>query len=153
MPKMCIVRHSGVMYKRGGNIGFYTLPSQPLRRALWLRALDSDGLDDFGLRIVHFCSHHFLPEDYETNPEVRQSLGMDTKRIRLNPNAVPTQNLLFNAPSRERRPLDVLDSPGVIERVVKRVKTLHRMADRSAQTTRNVVAASSQTNKSNTKTL
>ncbi|KAM7305843.1 hypothetical protein ISCGN_015739 [Ixodes scapularis] len=79
------------------------------------------GLDDFGLHIVHICSHHFLLEDYEANPEVRRSLGMDTKRIRLNPNAVPIQNLLFNVPSRVRRPLDVLDSPGVIERLPARL--------------------------------
>ncbi|KAH7976001.1 hypothetical protein HPB52_007389 [Rhipicephalus sanguineus] len=49
------------------------------------------------------CSDHFLPEEYQTNLNVLRSLGLDTKNARLKRDAVPTQNLLLDAPPKKLR--------------------------------------------------
>ncbi|KAH7952367.1 hypothetical protein HPB52_022041 [Rhipicephalus sanguineus] len=71
---------------------------QPQRRAVWLRAINRDGPDGLGSESGFVCSDHFLPEEYQTNLNVLRSLGLDTKNARLKRDAVPTQNLLLDAP-------------------------------------------------------
>ncbi|KAM7303202.1 zinc finger protein 526-like [Ixodes scapularis] len=107
MPTMCLMRNCSTTYRSAPNVRFHNLPREQHRRALWLRAIDRDGPDDIGDRVGHLCSDHFLPGDYETNIQVRQSLGLDTKHARLKSEAVPTQNLWFSAPPRKRRRSEV----------------------------------------------
>lgn len=86
---------------------------------------------------------HFRPEDYETNPEVRRSLGLDVKRLRLKGDVVPTQNLRFGAPQRKLRAVEnEVESPYV--HVV--VDNACRTADGWTQTTNKAATASCQTN-------
>ncbi|KAM7309493.1 uncharacterized protein ISCGN_013124 [Ixodes scapularis] len=103
MPTVCLVRNCSTTYLSAPNVRLHYLPGEQHRRALWLRAIDRDGPDDIGDRVGHLCSNHFLPGDYETNIQVRQSLGLDTEHARLKSDAVPTQNLWFNSPPRKRR--------------------------------------------------
>ncbi|XP_075741565.1 uncharacterized protein LOC119169768 [Rhipicephalus microplus] len=53
------------------------------------------------------CSDHFLPQDYETNLNVLRSLGFDTKNARLKRDAIPTQNLLLDAPLKKLRRCEI----------------------------------------------
>ncbi|XP_042146517.1 uncharacterized protein LOC121835986, partial [Ixodes scapularis] len=145
MPTVCLVRNCSTTYLSAPNVRLHYLPGEQHRRALWLRAIGRDGPDDIGDRVGHLCSNHFLPGDYETNIQVRQSLGLDTKHARLKSDAVPTQNLWFNSPPRKRRRSeDTSDWSDDVDVVVE-ASTSHRMVDGWAQTTKNVVTASCQT--------
>ncbi|KAG0410939.1 hypothetical protein HPB47_011942 [Ixodes persulcatus] len=73
MPTVCLVRNCSTTYRSAPNIRFHNLPREQHRRALWLRAIDRDGPDDIFVRVGYLCSDHFLPGDYETNIQVRQS--------------------------------------------------------------------------------
>ncbi|KAL3184466.1 hypothetical protein MRX96_031758 [Rhipicephalus microplus] len=79
------------------------LPSEPQRRAAWLRAINRDVPAGMGSGSGFVCSDHFLPQDYETNLNVLRSLGFDTKNARLKRDAIPTQNLLLDAPLKKLR--------------------------------------------------
>ncbi|KAG0409860.1 hypothetical protein HPB47_013029, partial [Ixodes persulcatus] len=103
MPTVWLVRNCSTAYRSASNVRFYNLPREQHRRAMWLRAIDRNGPDDIGDRVDHLCSDHFLPGDYETNIQVRHSLGLDTKHARLKSDAVSKQNLWFSAPPRKRR--------------------------------------------------
>ncbi|KAH6920774.1 hypothetical protein HPB50_028237 [Hyalomma asiaticum] len=105
MPTVCVVSHCRRLYQKGSDVHFHKVPSEPHRRAVWLRAINRDGPNGMGTLIGFVCSDHFLPEDYETNLNVLRSLGMDTKHARLKRDAVPTQNL--GAPPRKRRRSEV----------------------------------------------
>lgn len=83
------------------------MPADPRRRALWLEAIDRSSPDDFGDKLGFICSEHVRPEDYEINPTVRRSLGLDVKNLRLKADVVPTQKLGCGAPPRKRRAVEV----------------------------------------------
>ncbi|KAH6942161.1 hypothetical protein HPB50_001684 [Hyalomma asiaticum] len=98
MPTVCVVRHCGTTYRSGNDVRFHKLPSEPRRRAAWLRAINRNGP-----QIGFVCSNHFLPEDYEMNLDVLRSLGMATKNARLRRDAVPTQRLHIASLKKRRR--------------------------------------------------
>lgn len=93
-------------YRSSSDVRFHKLPTDPHRRSLWLKAIDRDPVE-VGRKHGHVCSDHFRSEDYETNPEVRRSLGLDLKHLRLKDDVVPTQKLGYCAPPRKRRAVEV----------------------------------------------
>ncbi|KAH8023030.1 hypothetical protein HPB51_010387 [Rhipicephalus microplus] len=101
MPTVCIVRQCRTTYGSANNVRFHKLPSEPQRRAAWLRAINRDGPAGLGSESEFVCSDHFLPQDYETNLNVLRSLGFQTINARLKRDAVPTQNLLLDAPPKK----------------------------------------------------
>lgn len=142
MPTTCIVRACVTKYGSSSDVRFHKLPTDPRRRSLWLEAIDRSRAD-IGGYFGYICSEHFRPEDYETNPEVRRSLGLDVKRLRLKGDVVPTQNLRFGAPQRKLRAVEnEVESPYV--HVV--VDNACRTADGWTQTTNKAATASCQTN-------
>ncbi|KAH7987063.1 hypothetical protein HPB51_026565 [Rhipicephalus microplus] len=92
-----------VPYGSANNVHFHKLPSEPQRRAAWLRAINRDGPAGLGSERGFVCSDHSLPQDYETNLNVLRSLGFEKKNARLKRDAVPTQNLLLDAPPKKLR--------------------------------------------------
>ncbi|CAN7937662.1 unnamed protein product, partial [Ixodes hexagonus] len=146
MPTVCVVRQCSSRHDKASDIRFHKLPDDPQRRAAWLRAIDRDGPDDIGRSQGYVCSDHFLTGDYDMNIEVRRSLGLDTKRARLKPDAVPTQHLWFDAPPKKRtRSEDLSGSPDVVDMIVEEGATPRRVVDGWTQTTRNAVTALCQT--------
>uniref|UniRef100_A0A147BCR0 Putative the thap domain is a dna-binding domainthe thap domain is a dna-binding domain protein n=2 Tax=Ixodes ricinus TaxID=34613 RepID=A0A147BCR0_IXORI len=145
MPTVCLVRECSTRYGKTNDIRFHKLPDDPQRRSAWLRAIDRDGPDDIGRSQGYLCSHHFLAGDYDMNIEVRRSLGLDTKRARLRPDAVPTQHLWFDAPPKKRRSEDLNGSPDVVDMIVEEGPIPRRTVDGWTQTTRNAVTALCQT--------
>ncbi|KAH8041825.1 hypothetical protein HPB51_018619 [Rhipicephalus microplus] len=80
MPTVCIVRQCRTTYGSANNVHFHKLPSEPQRRAAWLRAINRDGPAGLGSESGFVCSDHFLPQDYETNLNVLRSLGFEKKK-------------------------------------------------------------------------
>ncbi|CAN7948286.1 unnamed protein product, partial [Ixodes pacificus] len=146
MPTVCLVRECSTRYGKTNDIRFHKLPDDPQRRSAWLRAIDRDGPDDIGRSQGYLCSHHFSTGDYDMNIEVRRSLGLDTKRARLKPDAVPTQHLWFDAPPKnEGLRYDLNGSPDVVDMIVEEGPIPSRTVDGWTQTTRNAVTALCQT--------
>ncbi|XP_042149524.1 uncharacterized protein LOC121837782 [Ixodes scapularis] len=145
MPTVYLVRECSTRYGKTNDIRFHKLPDDPQRRSAWLRAIDRDGPDDIGRSQGYLCLHHFLTGDYDMNIEVRRSLGLETKRGRLKPDAVPTQHLWFDAPPKKRRSEDLNGSPDVVDMIVEEGPILRRTVDGWTQTTKNAVTALCQT--------
>ncbi|XP_042150098.1 uncharacterized protein LOC121838098 [Ixodes scapularis] len=145
MPTVSFVRECSTRYGKANDIRFHKLPYDPQRRSAWLRAIDRDGPDDIGRCKGYLCSHHFLTGEYDMNIEVRRSLGLDTKRARLKPDAVPTQHLWFDAPPRKRTSEDHNGSLNVVDMIVEEGPIPCRTVDGWTQTTRNAVTALCQT--------
>ncbi|KAH8019404.1 hypothetical protein HPB51_019377 [Rhipicephalus microplus] len=103
MPTVCIVRQCRTTYGSANNVRFHKLPSDPQCRAAWIRAISRNDPAGLGSECGFVCSDHFLPQDYETNLNVLPSLGFDAKNARLKRDAVPTQNLLLDAPPKKLR--------------------------------------------------
>ncbi|CAN7938164.1 unnamed protein product, partial [Ixodes hexagonus] len=156
MPTVCVVRQCSSRHDKANDIRFRKLPDDPQRRAAWLRAIDRDGPDDIGRSQGYVCSDHFLTGDYDMNIEVRRGLGLDTKRARLKPDAVPAQHLWFDAPPKKTKKLRVIlrliisflnlsGSPDVVDMIVEEGAIPRRVVDGWTQTTRNAVTDLCQT--------
>ncbi|XP_040072611.1 uncharacterized protein LOC115320248 [Ixodes scapularis] len=145
MPTVYLLRECSTRCGKTNDIRFHKLPDDPQRRSAWLRAIDRDGPDDIGRSQGYLCSHHFLTGDYDMNIEERRSLGLETKRGRLKPDAVPTQHLWFDAPPKKRRSENLNGSPDVVNMTVEEGPIPCRTVDGWTQTTKNAVTALRQT--------
>ncbi|XP_037577183.1 uncharacterized protein LOC119459527 [Dermacentor silvarum] len=89
MPAVCSVEFCAS--KCGDGHSFHRFPNDPVLKQVWADFVRRDrGRDWTPNKHSVVCSRHFVPDSYTRNVQYLADFGLERKKQRLRPNAVPT---------------------------------------------------------------